>query len=50
MGKYNREQWEALRMVQHDLEGLPGSKVERLRASVEPYESFKRTEATHGRT
>lgn len=41
MSEYNRDQWEALLMVQHYLEGLPASEIERLRASVGPYLQFR---------
>ena len=41
MSEYNRDQWEALLMVQHYLEGLPASEIERLRASIGPYLQFR---------
>jgi len=41
MSEYNRDQLEALLMVQRYLEGLPASEMERLRASVEPYLQFR---------
>lgn len=41
MRDYNRDQLEALLMVQRYLEGLPASEIERLRASVRPYLRFR---------
>jgi len=41
MSEYNRDQWEALLMVQRHLEGLPASEIQRLRASVGPYLQFR---------
>jgi len=41
MRDYNRDQWEALLLVQHYLEGLPASEIERLRASIGPYLQFR---------
>jgi hypothetical protein len=41
MSEYNRDQWEALLMVQHYLEGLPASDTKRLRATVGPYLEFR---------
>ena len=41
MSEYNRDQWEALLMVQYYLEGLPASEIERLRASIGPYLQFR---------
>jgi len=41
MSEYNRDQLEALLMVQHYLEGLPASAIEKLRASIEPYLQFR---------
>ena len=41
MSEYNRDQLEALLMVQPYLEGLPASELERLRASIEPYLEFR---------
>jgi len=41
MSEYNRDQWEALLMVQRCLEGLPDLEIERLRASVGPYLQFR---------
>jgi len=41
MRDYNRDQWEALLMVQRYLEGLPASEMERIRASVGPYLQFR---------
>jgi hypothetical protein len=41
MSEYNRDQLEALLMVQHYLEGLPASEFERLRATVGPYLQFR---------
>lgn len=41
MSEYNRDQWEALLMVQHYLEGLPASDAKRLRATVGPYLEFR---------
>jgi len=36
MRDYNKDQWEALLMVQRYLEGLPASAIERLQEAVEP--------------
>jgi len=41
MSEYNRDQLEALLMVQRYLEGLPASEIERLRASIGPYLQFR---------
>jgi hypothetical protein len=41
MSECNRDQWEALLMVQHSLEGLPASETWRLRAAVGPYLEFR---------
>jgi len=41
LSEYNRDQLEALLMVQHYLEGLPASELERLRAAVGPYLEFR---------
>ena len=41
MSEYNRDQWEALLMVQRYLEGLPASAIERLRETVGPYLRFR---------
>ena len=41
MSEDNRDQWEALLMVQRYLEGLPASELERLRAAVWPYLEFR---------
>ena len=41
LSEYNRDQWEALLMVQRYLEGLPASEIERLRAAVGPYLQFR---------
>ena len=41
MSEYNRDQWEALLMVRHCLEGLPASETRRLRATVGPYLEFR---------
>jgi hypothetical protein len=41
MSEYNRDQLEALLMVQHYLEGLPASEIERLRVSAAPYLQFR---------
>jgi hypothetical protein len=41
MSEYNRDQWEALLMVQHYLEGLSDSEIERLRAAIGPYLQFR---------
>ena len=41
MSEYNRDQLEALLMVQHYLEGLPAFEIERLRAAVGPYLEFR---------
>jgi len=41
MSEYNRDQWEALLMVQRYLAGLPASAIERLREAVEPYLQFR---------
>lgn len=41
MREYNRDQLEALLMVQRYLEGLSASEVERLRASIVPYLQFR---------
>jgi hypothetical protein len=39
--EYNRDQLEALLMVQNYLEGLSASALERLRAGIEPYLQFR---------
>ena len=41
MSEYNRDQREALLMVQHYLEGLPASEIGRLREAVAPYLQFR---------
>ena len=41
MSEYNRDQWEALLMVQHYFEGLPASETRRLQATVGPYLEFR---------
>ena len=41
MSEYNRDQWEALLMVQRYLEGLPASAIDRLREAVGPYLRFR---------
>jgi hypothetical protein len=41
MSGYNRDQWEALLMLQHYLEGLPAPEIARLRANVGPYLEFR---------
>jgi len=41
MSEYNRDQWEALLMVQRYLEGLPASAIDRLRQAVGPYLRFR---------
>jgi hypothetical protein len=41
MTEYNRDQWEALLMVQRYLEGLPASELDRLRTSIGPYLKFR---------
>ena len=41
MRDYNKDQWEALLMIEHHLEGLPASELERLRASATPYLEFR---------
>jgi len=41
LSEYNRDQLEALLMVQNYLEGLPPSELGRLRAGIEPYLQFR---------